>query len=94
MNDKTTRQVTLLGFIAAMVCYGLIWITGCTSPGSHQSEWHPKTKKEMKMLVGQATLSAIEQYMWKRIHRKPVSTKPKKGPLLHPDQLIEPDQRS
>ena len=81
MNDRTTRQVTLLGFIAAMVCYGLIWITGCTSPGSHQSEWHPKTKKEMKMLIGQTTLDAMHQYRNMILHPKPKEVPPLKKEL-------------
>ena len=71
MNDKATRRATLMGFIAAMICYGLIWLLpGCTSPGSNQSEWHPKTKKEIQMIIGQTTLDAIHQYRRMILHPK------------------------
>ena len=83
-----------MGFIAAMICYGLIWLTGCTSPGSNQSEWHPETKMEMRKLIGQTTMDAMHQYRIKRQQHMPMSTKPRKGMNLDPRKLIPPDQRS
>lgn len=62
---KTAFRDGLRLWAAAMVFF-LAMMGGCAAPKS--TGWHPKSKKEMKMLIGQTVMEAIHQYqmqLWK-----------------------------
>lgn len=51
---------------AGAMLFFLAMMGGCAAPKS--TGWHPKSKKEMRMLIGQTIMEAIHQYqtqLWK-----------------------------
>lgn len=63
---RTAFQDGLRLWAAAMVFF-LAMMGGCAAPKS--TGWHPKSEKEMRMLIGQTVIEAIHQYqkqLWER----------------------------
>lgn len=52
---------------AAAMVFFLAMMGGCAA--TKQAGWHPKSEKEMRMLIGQTVMEAIHQYqtqLWER----------------------------
>ncbi len=55
-----------LALWAAAMVFSLAMMGGCAAP--KLTGWHPKSKQEMKMLIGQTVMEALRQYqtqLWK-----------------------------
>ncbi len=51
---------------ASAMLFFLAMMSGCAAPKS--TGWHPKSEKEMRMLIGQTVIEALHQYqtqLWK-----------------------------